>query len=173
MRRVERYPAILRTNQRIRAYLKAADHAADLDGPPFRPIVCKGEREHSPRRHMGAAYSDGMLRRCARELEIEGRHSADTMHATFSTVALQDGAGLEVVQDSAGHADPRTMRLCDRRGRNPERSAPLPRQILTVLPTWWSAAGPGVGCLLRVAAPVMQEPTVGIRHPETVAGPGI
>jgi len=44
------------------------------------------------------------------------------MRATFITTALDNGASLEDVQ-SAGHADPSTTKLYDRRGYNPEKSA--------------------------------------------------
>ena len=48
------------------------------------------------------------------------RHS---MRATFITTALDNGASLEDVQSAAGHADPSTTKLYDRRGYNPEKSA--------------------------------------------------
>jgi integrase/recombinase XerD len=45
------------------------------------------------------------------------------MRATFVTMALANGASLEDVQEAAGHADPSTTKLYDRRGYNPEKSA--------------------------------------------------
>jgi len=42
------------------------------------------------------------------------------MRATFITTALDNGASLEDVQRAAGHADPSTTKLYDRRGYNPE-----------------------------------------------------
>jgi integrase/recombinase XerD len=45
------------------------------------------------------------------------------MRATFITTALENGASLEDVQRAAGHADPDTTKLYDRRGYNPEKSA--------------------------------------------------
>ena len=45
------------------------------------------------------------------------------MRATFITTALDNGASLEDVQSAAGHADPSTTKLYDRRGYNPEKSA--------------------------------------------------
>jgi hypothetical protein len=41
----------------------------------------------------------------------------------FITTALDNGASLEEVQSAAGHADPSTTKLYDRRGYNPEKSA--------------------------------------------------
>jgi hypothetical protein len=40
------------------------------------------------------------------------------MRATFITTALEDGAQLEYVQKAAGHRDPGTTKLYDRRGYN-------------------------------------------------------
>jgi integrase/recombinase XerD len=45
------------------------------------------------------------------------------MRATFVTMARENGASLEDVQRAAGHADPDTTKLYDRRGYNPEKSA--------------------------------------------------
>jgi site-specific recombinase XerD len=46
-----------------------------------------------------------------------------TMRATFITTALENGAQLEDVQKAAGHRDPGTTKLYDRRGYNPEKAA--------------------------------------------------
>ena len=45
------------------------------------------------------------------------------MSATFITTALENGATLDDVQRAAGHAEPGTTKLYDRRGYNPEKSA--------------------------------------------------
>jgi len=45
------------------------------------------------------------------------------MRATFVTTALENGCPLEDVQQAAGHAEPGTTKLYDRRGYNPEKSA--------------------------------------------------
>jgi hypothetical protein len=39
------------------------------------------------------------------------------------TTALENGAQLEDVQKAAGHRDPGTTKLYDRRGYNPEKAA--------------------------------------------------
>jgi hypothetical protein len=39
------------------------------------------------------------------------------------TTALENGAQLEDVQKAAGHRDPSTTKLYDRRGYNPEKAA--------------------------------------------------
>jgi site-specific recombinase XerD len=41
----------------------------------------------------------------------------------MSSAALDNGASLEDVQRAAGHVDPSTTKLYDRRGYNPEKSA--------------------------------------------------
>jgi hypothetical protein len=43
------------------------------------------------------------------------------MRATFITTALENGGQLEDVQKAAGHRDPGTTKLYDRRGYNPEK----------------------------------------------------
>ena len=50
-------------------------------------------------------------------------YSAHSMRATFITTALENGAQLEDVQKAAGHRDPSTTKLYDRRGYNPEKAA--------------------------------------------------
>lgn len=107
------------TAQRLRDYLAASGHGADEHGPLFRPIL----RSLSVRRSLGADQVGEVLRRYLKRLRIRGRYSAHSMRATFITRALENGASLEAVQEAAGHADPSTTRLYDRRGYNPERSA--------------------------------------------------
>jgi site-specific recombinase XerD len=108
--------------QRIRDYLATASHGADLDGPLFRPVRGNGEAADS-RRHLAPDAIDRMLRQYARRIGLERGYSAHSMRATFITTALDNGASLEDVQRAAGHADPSTTRLYDRRGHNPEKSA--------------------------------------------------
>jgi integrase/recombinase XerD len=45
------------------------------------------------------------------------------MRATYITTALENGAQLQDVQKAAGHRDPSTAKLYDRRGYNPEKAA--------------------------------------------------
>jgi hypothetical protein len=45
------------------------------------------------------------------------------MRATSITTALENSAQLEDVQKAAGHRDPSTTKLYDRRGYNPEKAA--------------------------------------------------
>ena len=55
------------------------------------------------------------------------------MRATFITTALDNGASLEDVQSAAGHADPSTTKLYDRRGYNPEKVGELLCELLNGL----------------------------------------
>jgi integrase/recombinase XerD len=104
------------TAQRIRDYLKAAGHDTEAEAPLFRPVA--GEPRALTPEQVGR-----ILARYVQQLRIEGRYSAHSMRATFVTTALANGASLEDVQEAAGHADPSTTKLYDRRGYNPEKSA--------------------------------------------------
>ena len=110
------------TAQRIRAYLNLAGHATDLDGPLFRPLKHNGKRQDE-RRPMSPDNVDRIVRRFAARLGLGRGYSAHSMRATFITTALENGASLEDVQKAAGHRDPSTTKLYDRRGYNPEKSA--------------------------------------------------
>lgn len=110
------------TAQRIRDYLDAGKHGADLEGPLFRPVR-GNQKAQETRRHLHPDEVDRILRKYARKIGLERGYSAHSMRATFITTALDNGASLEDVQSAAGHADPSTTKLYDRRGYNPEKSA--------------------------------------------------
>ncbi len=110
------------TAQRIDDYLAAAGHAADLDGPLFRPTYVNA-RFRNPRRSLHPEGIDRLLRHYATQAGLGPGYSAHSMRATFITTALNNGASLEDVQRDVGHADPSTTKLYDRRGHNPEKSA--------------------------------------------------
>jgi site-specific recombinase XerD len=110
------------TAQRIRAYLEAAGHADDLEGPLFRPLSHNGKRQEE-RRPMHPVAIDRVLRKHAQALGLDREYSAHSMRATFITTALENGCSLEDVQRAAGHREPSTTKLYDRRGYNPEKSA--------------------------------------------------
>lgn len=58
------------------------------------------------------------VQRLARVAGIEGRVSPHSLRHTHATLALDAGVTLHDLQDSMGHADPRTTRRYDRaRGR--------------------------------------------------------
>ncbi len=107
---------------RIRAYLELAGHGGDHAGPLFRPLRGNA-RAHDPAGRMDPDAIDRMLRKYAAGIGLERGYSAHSMRATFITTALENGAQLEDVQKAAGHRDPSTTKLYDRRGYNPEKAA--------------------------------------------------
>ena len=108
--------------QRIRDYLDLAKHGDDIEGPLFRPV--RDNRQGlAARRFLHPDVIDRTLRKYARHIGLSRGYSAHSMRATFITTALENGASLEDVQSAAGHADPSTTKLYDRRGYNPEKSA--------------------------------------------------
>lgn len=110
------------TAQRIRAYLEKAGHGDDVDGPLFRPRR-KNRKKQEERRYMDPDIIDRIVRKYAATLGLDRGYSAHSMRATFITTALENGAQLEDVQKAAGHRDPSTTKLYDRRGYNPEKAA--------------------------------------------------
>ena len=110
------------TAQRIKDYLTVAGHGEDMDGPLFRPVR-DNRKGQDTRRHVHSDIIDRVLRKYARHIGLSRGYSAHSMRATFITTALDNGASLEDVQSAAGHADPSTTKLYDRRGYNPEKSA--------------------------------------------------
>jgi site-specific recombinase XerD len=72
---------------------------------------------HGPRRHRPRT---AQACRCHR---ADRGYSTHSMRATFITTALENGATLDDVQRAAGHSEPSTTKLYDRRGYNPEKSA--------------------------------------------------
>jgi integrase/recombinase XerD len=110
------------TAARLRAYLDKAGHGADVDGPLLRPLKHNGKRRDE-RRCMDPDAIDRVVRKYAAALGLNRGYSAHSMRATFITTALENGAQLEDVQKAAGHRDPSTTKLYDRRGYNPEKAA--------------------------------------------------
>ena len=108
--------------QRIHAYLHVAGHAAELEAPMFRPVRSNGRRCQSDR-PLSPDSIDRLLRKYCAAIGLKRGFSAHSMRATFITTTLDNGASLEDVQRAAGHADPSTTKLYDRRGHNPEKSA--------------------------------------------------
>jgi integrase/recombinase XerD len=61
--------------------------------------------------------------RLANNAGISGRISPHSLRHTFATIALDTGTSLHALQDSLGHADPRTTRRYDRARNNLTKSA--------------------------------------------------
>lgn len=110
------------TAARIRTYIYKAGHEDDQDGPLFRPLRHNG-KQTAPRRAMSPDAIDRVVRKYAALIGQMRGYSAHSMRTTFITTALENGALLEDVQRAAGHRDPSTTKLYDRRGYNPEKAA--------------------------------------------------
>lgn len=108
--------------QRIRAYLELAGHDAQHDAPLFRPL--RGNKKPlDAAGRMDPDAVDRVVRKWAAKIGLDHGYSAHSMRATFITTALENGAQLEDVQKAAGHRDPSTTKLYDRRHYNPEKAA--------------------------------------------------
>jgi integrase/recombinase XerD len=111
------------TAARLSAYLEKAGHGGDSEKPLFRPLQPNGKRQE-PCRGMDPDAIDRVVRKyAAAALGLARGYSAHSMRATFITTSLENGAQLEDVQKAAGHRDPSTTKLYDRRGYNPEKAA--------------------------------------------------
>ena len=108
--------------QRIRAYLDLGEHGGDHAGPLFRPMRGNA-KAHDPAGRLDPDTIDRLVRKYAAGIGLARGYSAHSMRATFITTALENGAQLEDVQKAAGHRDPSTTKLYDRRGYNPEKAA--------------------------------------------------
>ncbi|RYF23424.1 MAG: integrase, partial [Oxalobacteraceae bacterium] len=107
---------------RIRAYLEKAGHGAEHDGPMFRPLRGNA-KAHDPAGRLDPDAIDRLVRKYVAAIGLTRGYSAHSMRATFITTALENGAQLEDVQKAAGHRDPSTTKLYDRRSYNPEKAA--------------------------------------------------
>jgi integrase len=92
--------------KRLNAYLEAAGHADDLDGPLFRPLS-HNRKKQKMRRHMHPDAVDRVLRKYAKAIGLDRGYSAQSMRATFITTALEGGCSLEDVQRATGSRAPR------------------------------------------------------------------
>jgi len=110
------------TAVRLRSYIERAGHGDDMDGPLFRPLRHNG-KQNRLRRAMSPDAIDRLVRKYAAAIGQTRGYSAHSMRATFITTALENGALLEDVQKAAGHRNPSTTKLYDRRGYNPEKAA--------------------------------------------------
>jgi len=108
--------------QRIRAYLEIAGHGDHPDAQLFRPVRGNA-KPFDPAGRMDPDAIDRMVRKHVVAIGLARGYSAHSMRATFITTALENGAQLEDVQKAAGHRDPSTTKLYDRRGYNPEKAA--------------------------------------------------
>lgn len=108
--------------QRIRAYLEQAGHADRSELPLFLALRGNGKALDLTS-HIDPMTIARMMKKYAAQIGLKRGYSAHSMRATFITTALENGAALEDVQKAAGHRDPSTTKLYDRRGYNPEKAA--------------------------------------------------
>jgi integrase/recombinase XerD len=101
---------------------RSRDEEQAETGPLFRPLKHNG-KQREERRRMDPDAIDRVVRKYAGKRGLDRGYSAHSMRATFITTALENGAQLEDVQKAAGHRDPSTTKLYDRRGYNPEKAA--------------------------------------------------
>ena len=92
-------------------------------GPLFRPLRPNGKRRDANPVPWTPTPSTAWCASSPPGMGVDRGYSAHSMRATFITTALENGAQLEDVQKAAGHRDPGTTKLYDRRGYNPEKAA--------------------------------------------------
>jgi integrase/recombinase XerD len=108
--------------ERISEYLEAAGHAAEQDGPLFRPVKNPGGGLD---RHLTqAAIYTCVVKKYA---TVAGVDAVDgfcihSLRSTSATNALENGADIAEVQKWLGHANIATTRLYDKRQSRPENS---------------------------------------------------
>jgi site-specific recombinase XerD len=66
-----------------------------------------------------------VVRTYTQQIGLGCGYSSHAMRTTFITTALANGAKLEDVQRTVGHADPATTQLYDRGRFTPQKSAAL------------------------------------------------
>lgn len=108
------------TTQRLDAYLTAAGHYDDREGPLFRPI--RNNRTQDTEKTLTPDAIARIVKKYARQVGLPIEICAHSMRATFATTALDNGCELAHVQDALGHADPSTTRMYDKRKLKPEKS---------------------------------------------------
>jgi site-specific recombinase XerD len=104
--------------ERILVRYLAAAHITD--GPLFRTAAGKTGRLTG--RPMTAMDICRMMKRRLAAAGLPARYSPHSFRVATVTNLLEQNASLEDVQNLAGHADPRTTRLYDRRGRKVTRN---------------------------------------------------
>lgn len=93
------------------------DHLAERGGPDSGLIFVSRNG-----RRLVQSYAWKLVNRVARAAGISFRISPHSFRHSAITIALSDGRPLHVVQDFAGHADPRTTRRYDRARESLDRS---------------------------------------------------
>ena len=107
--------------QMIAAYIEAADlRQAPKDAPLFRPALGNTGKLTARTIHVNDICR--MMKRRLAAASLPSRLSPHSFRVAVITDLLEQGVPLEDVQHLAGHADPRTTRLYDRRQRKVTRN---------------------------------------------------
>jgi len=105
----------------LMAYLESAKlRSAPADGPLFRRLTRKTRVLKTT--EMTANHMGRMIKRRMKDIGLPAPLSPHSFRVATITDLLSQGVPLEEVQHLAGHADPRTTRLYDRRQQKVTRS---------------------------------------------------
>lgn len=106
----------------LREYMDAAgiDDTTDKSAHLFRTAV--GKKNQLTTAAMTDNDMQRMFKRRILQVGLPGTLSPHSFRVTTITALLEQGVALEVVQNLANHADPRTTRLYDRRKRKITRN---------------------------------------------------
>jgi integrase/recombinase XerD len=107
--------------EELLAYLTAAGlEDSPKDSPLFRSA--RGKTDRMTERRMTAIDICRMVKRRLKKAKLPGHLSPHSFRVATLTDLLESGVELADVQHFAGHADPRTTRLYDRRSRKVVRN---------------------------------------------------
>jgi len=109
----------------LRQYLLDYKCSADMmNAEPKQPLFLSaiGRTQRLSSNRMTADAIGYMLKRRLRDAGLPTRFSPHSFRVTTITDLLEQGVPLDDVQDLAGHSDPRTTRLYDRRNRKVKRN---------------------------------------------------
>lgn len=108
-----RVPAHHKLQKHLDAYIRAAGIAEENEEPLFRAA---NRSKELTGRTLKRQRAWEMVKRRARQAGISKDISPHSMRATGITAFLEHDGDLESAQRIAAHSDPRTAKLCDRRG---------------------------------------------------------
>ena len=106
-------PAHHKAREYLAAYLDAAGIRDQPRSPLFRAAYKKTGRLTA--RGLSTAAILGMMHRRGADAQLSKELTCHTCRATGITAFLEGGGDIETAQFLAGHADPRTTKLYDRR----------------------------------------------------------
>lgn len=111
--KVNNVPCHHKLESYLDAYIEAAGIGPDKKGPLFRTAI--GKTKKLSDRAVGRRDIWYMVRRRAADIELETAIGCHTFRATGITDYLTNGGRIEVAQRMAGHSNPKTTGLYDRR----------------------------------------------------------